>query len=311
MKEDIALREGVVPSKIVCRTWTEFLYNDLAKPYRKMVGAPKLEGLDFRQVGQIPRRSGVTSNNIFYYLNSKNQLYAERLAEFCCKTNVHTNGLVFNRLQKIYRTILIDEIQDLNGYDLDILNYIYSLICNVIMVGDNRQATYSTNHSLKNRRYRSENIFNFFRLQMGISDIESLELCYRCNQQICDFANQLFDDLNLVSGQTEKILEEDGIILLSSEERMEGYINNYLPSVLYYSKPSLRKLDSLKLNVLPESMSFGNSKGLTRDRVLILPTVEMRKHALGQNYSLAALTLAKYYVAITRATRSVAIYVGN
>ncbi|MED4941233.1 UvrD-helicase domain-containing protein [Heyndrickxia coagulans] len=310
MKQDIILQEGIVPQKVVCKTWQEFLYNELAKPYRKMAEMPKIEGLDFRLEGKIPRRRGVTRDCFLYYFNSKNELYSERLAQFCCKVNELVDGKVFNRLQKIYTTILIDEIQDMNGYDLDILNCIYNLNCNVIIVGDNRQATYSTNHSRRHIQYKNDKIFNFFRQVMEVNEIEKLEICYRCNQQICDFANQLFENLNLISARTEMLSKEDGIILIKTVDELEAYIHRYMPTILSYDKNDLKKLEKLELEVYPETMTFGNSKGLTRDRVLILPTAEMKKQALGENYNLSPTTLAKYYVAVTRARNSVAIYVG-
>ena len=311
MKQDIVKREGLISSKIICRTWQEFLYNDLAKPYRKMIGIPEIKGLDFRQLGEIPRVKGVTSDSLSYYMNINNELYSQRLAQFCLKSNEATDYKVFHRIPKIYKTILIDEIQDLNGHDLDILKILYELDCNIIMVGDNRQATYSTNNSPKYSRYAGDKIFDFFKEEMGIENIENLELCYRCNQRICDFANGLFEDLNLISHHSEDIPEGDGIILLESIEDMTDHINTYKPAILYYSKPSLRKLEGLHINHLPEKMSFGDSKGLTRDRVLIIPTADMKKHALGKTYSLASLTLAKYYVGITRARFSVALYTGK
>lgn len=311
MKQDIINRNGIFSSKITCRTWQEFLYNDLAKPYRKVATVPEIKGLDFKELNKIPIIKGVTSDHLSYYLNSNSELYSQRLAQFCIKVNEKTNQQVIRRISKIYKTILIDEIQDLNGYDLDIIKLLFELDCNIILVGDGKQATYSTNNSPKYKRYSGNKIFDFFEKEMKFKNIEKLELCYRCNQEICDFANSLFDDLNLVAYKKERNLNEEGIIFLKSKKEMENHINKYRPLILYYSKPSLKKLEGLPLEYLPEKLSFGNSKGLTRERVLIIPTAEMRKHALGREYSLKDATLAKYYVGITRAKFSVALYVGN
>ena len=51
--------------------------------------------------------------------------------------------------QKAYQYICIDEIQDLAGYDLEIIKLLFESSSSVLLVGDPRQVTYLTNHSQK------------------------------------------------------------------------------------------------------------------------------------------------------------------
>ena len=53
-----------------------------------------------------------------YYFNSAMQIYSDKLSKFVCKANSLSNGLIIDRLCRIYSHIYIDEIQDLAGYDL-------------------------------------------------------------------------------------------------------------------------------------------------------------------------------------------------
>lgn len=65
------------------------------------------------------------------------------------------------------------------------------------------------------------------------------------------------------------------------------------------------------MNKKYESINFGNSKGITYDRVLIYPTLEMKKWLKDNNYILKDITRAKFYVGITRARYSVGIVLND
>ncbi|MBM7632683.1 UvrD-helicase domain-containing protein [Geomicrobium sediminis] len=311
MKDDILKDKGFIPKEIECRTWIEFLLNELAKPYRKLVEIPAIEGLDNTMESKIPKKKGVTTENVKYYINRQNKLYSERLAQLICEVNNKINGMVFNRINKMYSTILIDEVQDLNGYDLEIVKELYNLECNIIIVGDHRQSTYSTNSGRKHSKYKNSKIFNFFKEEMSIKEIEQLNDCYRCNQEICDFVNPLYDDLELRAVRKSKKLEDEGIILIENQSNLLSHIQNREPTILHYDKRIFKKAEKYGLPNNLEYLTFGTSKGVTRDHVLIFPTSEMKNHAMRIDTNFKEQSLAKYYVALTRARHSVAIYIGK
>jgi DNA helicase-2/ATP-dependent DNA helicase PcrA len=93
------------------------------------------------------------------------------------------------------------------------------------------------------------------------------------------------------------ITGHDGVFIVSSAHA-PGYVERFMPQVLRFDKKT-------PCNDLP-AMNFGESKGLTFDRVLIFP------HGLGKKWlSTGALnhvekSAAKIYVGATRARHSLA-----
>ncbi len=79
---------------------------------------------------------------------------------------------------------------------------------------------------------------------------------------------------------------------------MNDYVNRYAPQVLAWDRQS----DTFGV----PSRNMGDVKGLSFERVLIVPTGTM-KDFLQRNVQLAEITRAKFYVAVTRAKQSVAI----
>lgn len=306
MKYDLMDSVGIIPKNIKCKTWTEFLLNECAKPYRKVMGGPEIEGVNFCSLGEIPRLKGITAANWRYYYDSLGRLYYERLAQFSNVILEASDGVIIDRLQKIYTTILIDEIQDMGGYDLKIIEAIYRSNLNLVVVGDHRQATYSTNSGPFLSRYRGVNIFNFFTEVLKHLEFESLDVCHRCPQIVCDLANTLYSDLNMKS--IKKVDNEDVGTYLVSMDNVSKFIEHYKPTVLYYNITSLNKfISKLDEDINFESITFGKSKGLSYENVLILPTKEMENHILKGRHKMSDSVIAQFYVAITRSKNNVAI----
>jgi DNA helicase II / ATP-dependent DNA helicase PcrA len=306
MKHDLLDSVGIIPSNIKCKTWTEFLLNECAKPYRKVMGGPEIAGVNFCSLGEIPRLKGITAANWRYYYDFQGRLYYERLAQFCYVVLEISGGAIIDRLQKIYSTILIDEIQDMGGYDLKIIEAIYRSNLNLVVVGDHRQATYSTNSGPFLSRYRGVNIFNFFTEVLRHENLESLDVCHRCPQLVCDLANTLYSDLKMQSAK--KVDHEDVGTYLVSMDNVSKYLEHYKPTVLYYNISSLKKFISKfdgEMNF--ESITFGKSKGLSFENVLILPTKEMENHIIKGQHRMSDTVKAQFYVAITRSKNNVGI----
>ncbi|WP_238594559.1 UvrD-helicase domain-containing protein [Caenibacillus caldisaponilyticus] len=308
MKNDLIKTVGVIPKNIKCKTWTDFLINECARPYRKVMGGPEIEGINFCKMGEIPRLRGVTATNWKYYYDSHGNLYYERLAQFCYNILLKSGNTIIDRLEKIYTTILIDEIQDMVGYDLKIIEAIYKSKLNLIIVGDHRQATYSTNSGSFLSNYKGVNIFNFFKVELKHDEFETLELCHRCPQVVCDLANTLYTDLNMKSAKAADRSEDTGGAFVVSFEDVSGFIKHFNPTVLYHDIRALKKFKSnLDEDLKFESISFGKSKGLSFENVLILPTKEMENHIVKGQNKMSEKTLAQFYVAITRSKNNVAI----
>ncbi|KOP68400.1 DNA/RNA helicase [Bacillus sp. FJAT-18019] len=306
MKYDLMDSVGIIPKNIKCKTWTEFLLNECAKPYRKVMGGPEIEGVNFCTLGEIPRLKGITATNWRYYYDSQGRLYYERLAQFCYMILEASGGVIVDRIQNIYTTILIDEIQDMGGYDLKIIEAIYRSSLRLVIVGDHRQATYTTNSGPFLSRYRGVNIFNFFTEVLQHDELESLDMCHRCPQIVCDLANTLYSDLNMQS--IKKVSDEDAGTYLVNMDNVTVFIERYNPKVLYYNISSLNQfITKFDGKIKFESITFGKSKGLSFDNVLILPTKEMENHVIKGSHKMSDTLIAQFYVAITRSKNNVAI----
>lgn len=306
MKSDLMDSVGIIPTYIKCKTWTDFLLNECARPYRKVMEGPEIEGVNFCTLGEIPRLKGITTTNWRYYYDFQGRIYYQRLAQFCHVILGASGGAVIDRLEKIYSTILIDEIQDMRGYDLKIVEAIYQSNLNLVVVGDHRQATYSTNSGPFFGKYRGINIFNFFTEVLRHDNIESLDVCHRCPQIVCDLANTLFSDLNMKS--VKRVDNVDVGAYLVSIDNVSKFIEHYKPTVLYYNISSLNKFKSkLDGDINFESITFGKSKGLSYENVLILPTKEMENHITKGRHKMSDTIIAQLYVAITRSKNNVAI----
>ena len=201
------------------------------------------------------------------------------------------------RISKLYDFIYIDEVQDMAGYDLEIFNFLMHSTINVLFVGDIRQATYATNNTNKNKKYKGINIINYFIERTDICEVDqSLNISHRCNQMICAFADSLFEGMPNTISKNEERTGHDGVFIIHPND-VKGYIQKYNPQCLRYDA---------RTN-LPKAVNFGDSKGLTFDRVLIKPTAKMENYLKTGELDLDETTLAKFYVALTRARYSVGI----
>jgi DNA helicase II / ATP-dependent DNA helicase PcrA len=293
-------KAGCVPQHITITSWYGFLLNQWCRPYQRAVlGAPGvIRGLDFestrsRAVSQIRARQ--------YYCNGPGDIYADWTADFAVKANDATSGDVVHRLEEMYDEIYVDEVQDLVGYDLDVLDALLGSKTHITMVGDPRQHTYATNRNRRNRKYRGAGLWDWFAERKNSCKVQTNTVSYRSNQAICDFADALFPHLPKTMSANAGATTPTGILTLQSAE-LSDYMAAHSPAVLRHSVTS----DTLGFG----GVNFGASKGSTFDHVVIFPTQPI-KHYLKTNDPgvLADEARSKLYVAITRARHSVAFVV--
>jgi DNA helicase II / ATP-dependent DNA helicase PcrA len=291
---------GHIPEHITIMSWYGFLFSQWCRPYQRAVlGVPGLiSGIDFQSTRpRLIRQSRPKA----YYTNIAGCLYRDWVADFATKVNLATDGAAIQRLETICDQIYIDEVQDLVGYDLDVLDFLLRSEIQVVMVGDLRQHTYATNQNMKNRRYRGVGLSDWFAERTAICKVESRTVSYRCNQAICDFADALYPDLPATISGNLEVRSPSGILILKAGE-LPNHVAAYNPVVLRHSVSS---------NTLGfPAINFGASKGNTFDHVVIFPTGDIRKYLkAGDPSNLADATRSKLYVAVTRARHSAAFVV--
>ena len=306
IKKSIIEKIGYIPSNIVIQTWFAFLLQHGVKPFQDCLTSKKIKGM---QLVNSPSAT-VNGRSLFnekdvdnYYFNKEYKIYSDKIAKFCFMCNENTNGYVIDRISRIYSQIFVDEVQDLAGYDLEILKLLMNSTSKVTLVGDPRQVTYLTNNAKKNSKYKDGRIEDFIidkcKKCNCIIDKKSLNKSYRNNEFICEYSSRLYPNFETCESKQNEKTNHDGIFLIKRED-ISKYLIRYNPMQLIWNSKT-------KINENYNFMNMGESKGLTFDRVLIYPTKTMEKWILDNSYNLENTTKSKFYVALTRAKYSVGI----
>lgn len=281
--------------------WYAFLLNHVIRPYLPLLYPDRrLRGLNFE--GQPPRGRYATGEA--RYLDSESRAFKLHLSKLAIDVLNASKGAALDRLQRIYNRIFIDEVQDLTGYDLDVLDSLLKSRIEMRLVGDVRQSLYDTNpRDPRHRKYRGLKMVDWFgeKEKRGLIAIHDTTETWRSVQEIATFSDGIFrDELafpSTISRQTA-ISEHMGVFAVASHHVTE-YIATYEPTCL---RPT-------KAVAVPEgvvAINFGVSKGATYNRVLIFSTEPIRKF-LRRDVKLADKSASGLYVAVTRAVLSVAI----
>lgn len=310
IRKKIIKKNRCIPQNITVQPWFSFLLQHGARPYQDYFFENDIDGL-LLVSGQSGLKYKTKQGKPVYfkengefeqhYFSPKQRIYSDKLAKFVFRCNEKSGGAVIDRLSRIFRYLFIDEVQDLSGYDLNLLKLIFASNIDTLLVGDPRQSTYSTNDAAKNKRFRKSKIVYFF--EDDSIEIEKddavLVTNYRCIEPICDLSNNLYPDLSQTKSGNNQTSSHMGVFLVK-QKNVDQYLEEYKPVQLRFNK---------KTNVNPKHpvMTFGDSKGLSFERVLIYPTVAFVNRLKNSNAELVPTTRSKYYVAITRAKQSVGI----
>lgn len=291
---------GAIPKNVTIQTWFSMLLQHGVKPYQNYLTDKKINGMILvnQQSSQYISETNVDN----HYFSKEYKIYSDKLSKFVFKCNEKSSGVVFDRLSRIYEYIFIDEVQDLAGYDLELIKLLFMSNSNIVLVGDPRQTTYNTHWEKKNKQYQDGKIKEFIQNECKRVAVEideaSLNCSYRNNELICKFSSKLFPDYPIpVSNQNDEV-EHKGIFFIK-ESDIDVYLAKYQPLQL---RTDRRKPVNINFPV----MNFGESKGLGFDRVLIYPTKPILDFIL-RNKHFDGASRAKFYVAITRARHSVGI----
>lgn len=291
---------GYVPSNITILPWCSFVLQHLIRPYQKVLYNKRITYLHLAKGQSAP----FTKETDFqkHYLLDEETIYSDKAAKMAVKINQKSNGAVIKRLGLIFSHIFIDEIQDLAGYDLEILSILCDTDINTIFVGDPRQSTFLTNHNPKNKNYCRENIIGYFKLLQKkgkiIIDETSLNTNYRSIPEICKFANKIYPEYTEVNYIEAEYDGHHGLYWIT-EEDIEEYISSTNAIILRHDKRTA--VDSRF-----KCLNYGESKGRTFNHVIIYPTEGILKW-LCKGKALAETTRSKFYVAVTRPRYSLAI----
>ena len=278
--------------------WFAFLLHHVIRPYLPLLFEDRqLTGLNFDgDPGRYAKGPG-------RFFDQGGRAYRLHLARLAHDVMTASDGAVIDRLEHIYDEIFIDEVQDLGGWDLEVVEALLRSTLKVTMVGDMRQALLSTNvRDQKNSKYRKEKIFDWFKLMERRQLLEVIQapITYRSNQVIATFSDSIFQpDLGYAptfSASTEAHAHSGLFVVRECDA--EAYLESYGPLCLRHSKAVAKHMN------LP-FLTFGIAKGRTVDHVLIYPTRKVLEF-LSRGTRLEGLAACALYIGVTRAKHSVA-----
>lgn len=295
-------RLGYVPSNVTIQTWFSFLLEHGVRPYQSVLYEDRAAGVQLVNEQSAPKTKDSWE---IHYFNKNKDVYSDKLSKLVCKIDGVSKGFVISRLERVFDAIYIDEVQDLIGYDLELVRLLSKSTIELILVGDPRQVTYHTHWETKYKGYKEGKIKEFietFCKDTFHVDSSSLNGTYRNNASICNLANQLFPEYEQTKSiSLHEASEHDGIFFVK-ERDVETYLEHYSPIQLRDSKRT-------KVNESYPVYTFGGAKGKTFKRTLIYLTKPLKKWLKDRDFQLEFQSRCKAYVAITRAIHSVGLVI--
>lgn len=283
--------------------WFTFLLRHFARPFLPFK-FPGHRVLGFNFEGRPhPMAKGVRR-----FLDSVGAAYACELGRLAHELIEASEGALLRRLQCIYEEILIDEVQDLSAHDWGIIDSLLSSSLDVRMVGDIRQAVLATNpRSAKNKKYAYAESIHWFRERekQGLLEISESCVTWRCRPEIAAFADTIFDSswaFPLTESRNHVVSDHDGVFLVHPDH-VYVYAALYEPLCLRSSANSGKAFDLPYVN-------FRLAKGTQCKRVLVVPTNGIERFVTS-GVPLEPIPAAMFYVAVTRASQSVAIVLAD
>ena len=281
--------------------WYQFLLAHWLRPFLALY-FPGRELRGFNYEGE-PAYDKFSLKDTRRFFDSDGAVFALHLVRLAMLVSEASEGAVLDRLSRIYDEIYVDEVQDLTGCDLHILESLMHSSIDLTMVGDLRQSIVETNTRDRNlNQYKGLDKVDWYRKQekAGLLEIVEMNDTYRSTQVIAELSDSVLPaaaSFPATFSQVKYDVEHQGVFLVH-EEDVAAYVQTFAPLCLRDRVSTFKHLD------LPFS-NFGQAKGVTADHVLIAPNGTIREH-LAKGTPLANRTSCGLYVGITRAKYSVA-----
>jgi DNA helicase-2/ATP-dependent DNA helicase PcrA len=290
-------RSLTIPAEIAILSWYAFLLREMARPYRNSLYSRRIDGVAWVE-GRSPIYAA-EANTAAHYFADGGHIYSDKIAKFVCKCEKASGGAVLRRLAQRFDHIIIDEVQDMAGHDLDLLELLLKSPIRLTMVGDHRQATYATNNAARNSAYAGIKIIRKFEewKKAGLVQLDYDQNTLRCQQAIADLADGFFPDQPKTISLNTMRTGHDGVFVIAAN-LVPDYVERFEPQILRYSKATRCDCN--------DALNFGESKGMTFDRVLIFPHGKAKSWLGSADLKYVLPSAAKMYVGVTRARHSVA-----
>lgn len=318
---------GAISEHFVVKGLFSFYLEDLVRPYQNEIFPDRITTISFTEnnphlisgttyymKGRAEKSADGTINPLYYLTPCKAKAYSGLLAKLATLIAKQSKDAPAKRLKGIYQKVFFDEVQDLVGWDYDVIQSLNNVMPDSICcVGDFRQTIYTTTFGHKSPQMPAEKIA-YFVAKMKFTK-NPMPTNRRCIQEICNLsdtihAGQYGKTTSEVTKIPDELAHHSGVFFVKQSQVTE-YLAAFRPQVLRWSSAT-------GTNYIPESAScytFGISKGLGFDRVLMIPTKKHMDFFCGnvKAFEKAKTDEAqnKLYVAITRARYSLAVLVDD
>ncbi len=296
-----------------------FLLEDIIRPYQRCIFQDRIETINFdgkSDPHKYPNKktkpgTGEIVNGLYnpiHYLTSdKKKAYTTYLSQLGARVIKKSNDKPITRLEEIYSHIYFDEVQDLVGWDYEVLERLAkSKKLGITCVGDFRQTIYDTVTTRHPPKTSQQKLESFDKMKFAH---ESMSISWRSIQDICDIADSIHANegykktKSLVEEIPAEYREHAGVFIVKKSDSTR-YIQKYKPTLLRHSARSGKEFKQTSI----AKVNFGKSKGLGFDRVLVLATepyidyLRGNKNIFDKNKTEESKN--KLYVAMTRAKYS-------
>lgn len=314
---------GKCSDRFVVKGLFSFYLEDMVRPYQQALFVRRIDGIFFndhnphlkpKTTYMIPGRKEQLEDKSYnpshFLTKCRTRAHTGFLAKLATRLAAVTKNAAAVRLGEIYSQVYFDEVQDLVGWDYEVLRILNKAMKSAVTcVGDFRQTVYDTSFGHKAPLTGAEKIAAF--KSMGFKE-ETLAFNWRCIQSICTIADAVHKGAyeatkSAVCDIPPEFASHLGAFIIKQSDVTE-YIAVYDPMVLRWQVTSGTKI----LPSQARCYNFGSSKGLGFDRVLILPADSQMHFILDgvANFPAdAEIAQNKMYVAITRARYSLGFIV--
>lgn len=316
----VCAQASVRPANIRIKGWFTFLLDDLIRPYQACMFEVRIDNIvfddsdphlrgRFRIKGRAERLDSGAFNPRHFLTRSETRAHTTYVSKLAVRIAEATGGAPIERLARIYRLVLIDEVQDLVGWDYEIIRAIAARNdIEFVCVGDFRQTLYTTAHARKAPGTVSEKLGVFG--DAGF-DIQQRNANRRSVQAICLFADRIHEGVfnfqpaqSLVGSIPKEFADHVGVVAVRADH-VPAYLERYNPVILRRTRST-----ESDLCLGFRTCNYGESKGLGFDRVLVLTTAKQREFIGGKTDVFDGDKTDKarntFYVVATRARYSVA-----
>lgn len=122
------------PPNVVVKGWYSFLLEDMVRPYQRCIVPERISGIFFNSSNphlkgkfHIPGRKEEMEgryNPLHFVTKRNNDAHTTFISKLAARVHERTNGKSARRLESIYKAVFIDEVQDLVGWDFEIMRAI-------------------------------------------------------------------------------------------------------------------------------------------------------------------------------------------